>query len=63
MNFKATIEGVYDVTNFTAKNLSSLVKMVKLNEQYRIEIAELAAKQAAEAEKELNGEPPLTSLN
>lgn len=53
MNFKATLEGVYDVTNFTAKDLKSIVQMVALNEQTRTELAEVRTQQVADAEKEL----------
>lgn len=53
MNFKATVEGVYDATNFTARDLPSIVKMVKLNEEMIDAEREKNAAKIEEAEKQV----------
>lgn len=51
MNFKKETNGQYSVTYFIAKELPSIVRMVKLSEQWALEEAEAGKLAAAEAEK------------
>ena len=56
MNFKQEDNGTYSVTYFAAKELPSIVRMVKLMEQWKLDEA-IAAKAAAENAEALIQEP------